>query len=690
MDFKAIEAIPGWYNVAKKAGELYNTIDAYEKVPMFHRAINLRADAMGTVPYQLTKSGTVVDYPFTTPIESLIQQSERSLLLTGHAFWLKLYRGRVLYGFQFLNPRSIKVTYHREQQRGADMLTGLRFTQEIDGQTYAVWTSDDLIYFREPSVKTDIGEEIAPARVALQSAQLAYYLERFASAFFEHGAQPALVLSLDKSVTPPELERLKSNWSRYVENVSNAFKTFFFRGDVKAQIVTFPLKEMDMVPIQERAVMNVVSTFGVPRTMIEASAANYATADSDRQSFWRETIVPRLAFYERVLNEQLFKPLKYSFHFLPQRLDVFQIDEAARASSLQALVSAGVPLAGAMNILGYTDIDAILSGTPEPVPPAEEGVMIDGTALPQADVPIERSELMPDISAKRLADLQRYEDKAIKRYKPGKSAAVKFDSDALPAYLLDYIDAELQHVKKKSEIADVFASLKLTFADMTKGERKVYRAIAAKLSTRADKVAEQIVNGDYSSIDTDLRNVLDDYVAGTVLEAGAARVKPIRGIADAESAALIEQGIKQHGATYLDRYWNPFLIDLSATEKTYVDKLIADYMVTPDMRVQDVRDRLAMFGGLRAQRIAFTEPTRAASQQTLTIQQQAQANGINVVRVWNTENDRIVCKMCKALDGLPEDQWVSVYAEYDGDQDIMQGAPAHVNCRCDTGLEYAQ
>lgn len=686
MDYKAIEAIPGWYSIAKKAGELYGTIDAYEKVPMYYRAINLRSDALGTVPFQLLRNEETVDYPFTTPLQNLIQQTERSLLLTGRAFWLRLYRGRVLYGFQFLNPRSIEVTYHADQQQGADYLTGLRFTQKMqNGEVHATWTIADIVYFHEASIKSDINEEVAPARVALQSAQLVYYLERFQSAFFEHGAQPALVLSLDKSVTPPELERMKSHWTRYVENVSNAFKTFFFRGQVNAQIVTFPLDQMDMAPIQENAVKNIVSTFGVPRTMIEASAANYATADSDRQSFWRETIVPRLAFYERILNEQLFKPLKYEFKYLPEMLDVFQVDEAARANSLVLLVQAGLPLQYAMSTLGYKNIEAAL-GLPEPqVQEVDGGVNVDSNTPVNVTVALPDERNASGLASVRMQELEQYEDKATKRFKPGKSAAVKFTSDTLPGYLLDYIDAELQSVKKKSDIAAIFASVKLSYADMTDGERRVYTAIVKKLEKRNDKVSAQIAAGDYGAIDTDLRNVLDESVADEVLKAGAERVQPIRGMADDASASLIEQGIKTHGATYMDKYWNPFLEDLSTTEKAYVDKVIANAMVTTGNSVDDIKTRLSMFGQLRASRIAFTEPTRAASQQTLTVRDQARASGIMVTRVWNTEKDRIVCQMCAELDGKQENEWASIYT---GDQDISQGAPAHVNCRCDTGLEY--
>lgn len=676
--YKAIEAIPGWYNVAKKAGELYGTIDAYEKVPMLYRAINLRSDALGTVPFVLERNDVPVDYPFVTPMDMLIQETERALLLTGNAFWLRLYRGRVLYGFQFLNPKSVTVEYKAEYQTADNILSGLRFSQNINGTIYGPWTIDQIVYWREPSIRDDVYGGVAPASVALQSAQLAYYLERFTSAFFEHGAQPAVIMSLDKSITPPEYERLKSDWRSRVENVSNAFKTFFFRGEVKTQILTFPLKDMELVPLQERVTTNITTTFGVPRTMLEASAANYATADSDRQSFWRETIVPRLAFYQRVLNQQVFAPLKYKMHFTPEVLDVFQNDEAARAGSLLQLVQAGVPLSSAMKILGYDNIDEAI-GMPSTITgPDVTGVNVDsGTEIVD-----ESLNDMKAVQASRLADLEAYERKALKRYKTKGNAAATFESDVLPRYMTDYIYAELKSVKKKSDIAHVFHFIKaLTLADLTPAERKVYNAIASKLATRSDKNAEAIARGDYTAIDTDLRNLLTDNVAQLVLDAGAQRIRTIPGMADVVGDDVIKQGIANHANTYIDSYWNPFLQDLSATEQGYISSVIANAQTTVGITVDDIKNQLAMFGDLRAQRIAFTEPTRAAAQQTFAIQNQALQAGINTTMIWIAENDSTTCDICLPLDKLLQDQWPP---------EVSAGPPAHVNCRCAIGLQLVE
>ncbi len=676
MSVKAIEAIPGWYSIAKKAGELYGTVDAYEKVPMLYRAVNLRSDALGTVPYKIYRNGALTDYPFITPLDALLQQTERSLLLTGHALWLKLYKGRILYGFQFINPDSIRVEYKPENATALNPSAGLSFTQQVNGITYGPWSMDDVIYWREPSLSQDVGRGTAAAGVALQSAQLAYYLERFTSAFFEHGAQPALVMSLDKSVTPPEYERMKSDWRSRAENVANAFRTFFMRGEIKTQIITFPLKDLELIQLQERAVTNITTTFGVPRTMLEASAANYATADSDRQSFWRETIVPRLSFYERILNEQLFSPLDYAIEFHPDELDVFQTDEAARAGSLLQLTQAGVPLRSAMQLLGYKNVEEALGLTaPEELPDTvgvneETGAEITDESLDQ----------LQQTAGKRASDLDRYHRKAVNRLREGRSAAVPFRSDHLPRYMLDFLQIELRSAKKKIAVDSLFHWMKaLTVADLTPEELRIYKAIASKLQKRTQETAERIIAGDYTAIDTDLRDVLTEEVASMILDAGSQRVAPITGISDAESRSLVESGITDYSKTYIDSYYNPFLQDLSQTEKLYIDGVIQRSMTSVGVTVEDIAAELSQFGDLRAQRIAFTEPTRAAAQMTNTIQSNSAAAGITLERVWYSEGDGdLVCDECKDLNGKPESEW---------DPEYLDGPPAHVNCRCAIGLQ---
>jgi SPP1 gp7 family putative phage head morphogenesis protein len=381
-----------------------------------------------------------------------------------------------------------------------------------------------------------------------------------------------------------------------------------------------------------------------------------------------------LAFYQRVLNQQVFAPLKYKMHFTPETLDVFQTDEAQRAGSLLQLVQAGIPLGSAMKILGYDNIDEAIGVPPTTTGPDVTGINVDTGA----EIVDESLTDVKAVQASRLADLEAYERKAVKRYKQKGNAAATFESDTLPRYMTDFIYAELKSVKKKSDIGHVFHFIKaLTLADLTPAERKVYDAIAKKLAARSDKNAEAIANGDYTAVDTDLRGVLTDNVAQLVLDAGAERIRTIPGMANVVGDEIITQGIANQANTYIDSYWQPFLQDLSATERDYISSVITNAQTTVGITVDDIRNQLAMFGDLRAQRIAFTEPTRAAAQQTFAIQNQALNAGINTTMIWIAENDSTTCDVCLPLDGLLQNQWPP---------EVTAGPPAHVNCRCAIGL----
>jgi hypothetical protein len=83
------------------------------------------------------------------------------------------------------------------------------------------------------------------------------------------------------------------------------------------------------------------------------------------------------------------------------------------------------------------------------------------------------------------------------------------------------------------------------------------------------------------------------------------------------------------------------------------------------------------FGDVRADAIAVTETTRAYSAAQSVYQTMLAGEGVTMERVWHTDNDEIVCPICRQLNGQGEDAWVN---------EFPIGAPAHVNCRCTIGL----
>jgi hypothetical protein len=557
------------------------------------------------------------------------------------------------------------------------------FQQSIAGRTYGPWTTQEIIYFREPSMTDEVGPGLAPARVALQSAQLAHYLERFTSAFFEGGAQPVTVLNLPETMDEAEFKRFQGEWSMRFQGFVNAFRTAFVRSpDLKVTTITPPINTLLLPELQERAITAVSMTLGVPRTMLEASAANFATADSDRQSFWRETIIPRLSLYEQVINNQLLYALNYEMQFNPEALDVMQADEANRAGSLLQLVQAGVPLRGAMKILGYDQIEEALGPEPTPTPPTSPDATPNEPSAGVSEEVQPGQDVTPDEVAEGSLRTARANDWALlakkleRRIKAGKSIACTFESDVITADEVKSVMDCITDGMTVDEVHEVVNAIK-AIDDLTPDEKRVYNRIVGAMEKRGATWARQIVQG--KDVDPSLKDVLEPVLITELQTTMSGRVDRLGtqfgiGIDPADEGVIIQD--------WLSDYMPEFNREIDSTTRKVLERAIATYRTTPGMTIQDLAKLIAPASGkARASSIAITETTRAASQATVEYQKYLGARGVLMERVWNTDADDLVCPICAPLNNKNEDVWLA---------DYPLGPPAHVRCRCDTGLRVVR
>jgi len=679
-----ITSYPGWVDKLRQGDSLRGTIDAYGSVPMLYRAVNLRCDAINTVPYTLYRSEEEAEWPFRQDLSQLIKDTERHLLLTGGAFWLRLRRGRVLTGFQLLNPLSMTVDFDPRKAEPGNPYAGIMFKQSTNGVSYGPWSIEDIVYFREPSMVDEVRPGLAPAYVALESSRLAHYLERFVSHFFEGGAQPITVLNLPESMDESEFKRFQTEWTARFTGVINAFRTAFVRApDLKVTTITPDINTLMLPELQERVITSIGMTLGVPRTMLEASAANYATADSDRQSFWRETIVPRLSLYTQVLNSQLLEGLGYEIVFQPEALDVLQADEANRAGSLLQLVQAGVPLRGAMMILGYDGIEDALGPepapigveSPEPTPPEPS------PAPPTDDVVADAQTIEQAVASLRAEHWELLAKKLERRIKAGKSIKCTFESDALTADDIASVMERLEDGMTVTQMKAVVDEVKAE--DMTPEEREIFNRIIDGLAKKGERWARKIFRGEdvpesEGKVSDVVGPVLNDrlgMVMGGRIDRLGSQFQPI----DPTEASDIVQD-------WLVEYIPERNRQLDASTISVLKKAIAAYRTTPGMTIQDVMRKVApATDRARARSIAITEVTRAASQAQVDYQRYLSGKGITMERTWVTNVDELVCPTCGPLHDLVEDEatdgypqgWIAEYPE---------GPPAHVNCRCSAAL----
>jgi len=125
---------------------------------------------------------------------------------------------------------------------------------------------------------------------------------------------------------------------------------------------------------------------------------------------------------------------------------------------------------------------------------------------------------------------------------------------------------------------------------------------------------------------------------------------------------------------------------LNSTSRAVVEKALAEYIATPGLTLQDFADMIApTFGPIRAEMIAVTETTRAYYEGgAIAARKIMMDTGIEMVEIWNTSNDELVCEICAPL---------NLTARYPGPQGDYEygwedGPPAHPRCRCGVTYEF--
>ena len=178
--------------------------------------------------------------------------------------------------------------------------------------------------------------------------------------------------------------------------------------------------------------------FGIRKTMLDSEAANYATAQEDRLSFYEDTIKPRARLFADALNTQLLARDGLRLEFKFNEMDIFQEDENDRADLLNKLTTAGLPIEVALELSGYELTD-------------EQAAMLN-THQEQLD---ERRDSGVD---PRVDELRKWQKMAEKRVKEGKELR-EFESSIIEPSLHGAIDGALETVKTVEDVKRVFDSI---------------------------------------------------------------------------------------------------------------------------------------------------------------------------------------------------------------------------------------
>lgn len=250
---------------------------AYQKVAWVRRCVELRANALSSIPIRIVRQGSTdeAEWEFANTLPALLWMASAGLQVYGASYWIReRNRWQIDRGYRWLSPVTM-----RPKIDAVKGLTG--FTRTISGRAPIDLGIDDVVYVWSPSLGAEVGPGTGWVKTALAAAGLVWNIDQYGEAFFKRGAIAATVLSVEGMPPEQELDKLQSWWKRLVGGNKKAFETVAVRASVKPIPLSFPTSELAMTELMQNAREQIATAAGVPQTMLE-DAANYACLPGDQ------------------------------------------------------------------------------------------------------------------------------------------------------------------------------------------------------------------------------------------------------------------------------------------------------------------------------------------------------------------------------------------------------------------------
>jgi len=582
-----------WTGVFTGDGDAVDVETAYERVAVVRTAVTLRANALASLPWEITtRRGSLVAFD-AERLAALIRGVEIDLCLYGAAYLLRDPAAPL--GLRRLHPRTI--TPVTDARRG---LVG--FTRRVNNTEVRLEPETELLHLWEPSVRGEVEPGIGLVTTALTQARALLAAERYQTAYFERGAVRPTVWMFAQRPTDAERSRFEQWLRQLVGGIRNAFRHLALSSEIKTVTLGDTLSDAVKPELLQRAAELMLTAFQVPMSVVFSSASNYATARRDYQTFILLTILARAREVAAMLQPH-FAAYNQTLRCNEARIDAVQNEELEKAEAIQRLT--GQPVLTLNEARARLDLPQFVEDAADQellrlrnrLAIAREAVAAGldvRTALRLAGVNGAVSEEPADVEAKSLkkddeAELLPHE---VQLYRDLKRAFLQLRQVMLDG--ADEITAQMFNEALYPAMRRNIETIARLFADEMRAEVGVAVNVDALLADWAEEATRR-------QVEELLYPYTRDYIARAV-----AAWRRMPGADRAELIQMIEPVV---GAKRAET-----VAITAATE--------------------------AATAGVRA----YREGMRAE-------------HNLEYVMIWETANDERVCPICGALHGKREDEW---------------------------------
>ena len=338
------------------SGEVVNERSAMQ-IATVYACVRLLAESVAGLPlhlYQYTDEAEkekirARDHPlyrllYRQPNPEMTSFSFRETMMTHLLLWGNAYaqiirdgRNNIL-GLYPLQPDQMEVD--RDKQ-GRIIYIYNAYTDDVpdlQNKTY-VFRADEIFHIPGLGFNGLIG--FSPIAMMKNALGTAIAVEKYGSAFFKNGAQPAGVLEHPGTLKNPE--RIRENWSDVYGGPQNAHKVAVLEEGMSYKPISLPPEDSQFLSTRQFGVNEICRIFRVPPHMVQdLSHATFSNIEHQSIDYVVYTLTPWLSRFEQAITKDLLLPSEQDTFFPRFNVDgLLRGDYASRSSGYASGISNG-------------------------------------------------------------------------------------------------------------------------------------------------------------------------------------------------------------------------------------------------------------------------------------------------------------------------------------------------------------
>ena len=231
-------------------------------------------------------------YPLIPSLRELLYRTFLHLSIDGKLFWIIERKGKLPVNIDLRGKDELIPVFK-------DLATQRDVVGWVETSINKTYRLQDVLLIQEYKPDLTSGaslEGLSPLRPARASLESDFQINGWNSSFFKTGMKTPLLLQAKGKLTQDQKDEIRKEVINYYSGIDGGHGALILQGGITVTPLTVGTKDIDFIQGKKLTREEILAVFGVPPSMVGLfEYASYANAREQTQTFWEQTLLPRLS-----------------------------------------------------------------------------------------------------------------------------------------------------------------------------------------------------------------------------------------------------------------------------------------------------------------------------------------------------------------------------------------------------------